>query len=176
MNRAFAALLVTVLLTTAAFAQMAPPKPGPELKKLDYFVGNWASTGDMKAGPMGPGGSMTMQTDAKWMDGGFFVVMNNSYQSASMGNGTGISFLGYDPQEKVYTYYEFDSTGETVHANGTVDGDTWTWLSDMKMGPQTMKTRYIEKILSPTSYTFKFEMSADGTTWNTIMDGKATKK
>jgi hypothetical protein len=44
------------------------------------------------------------------------------------------------------------------------------------MGAQTMKGRFTEKILSPTAYTFKFEMSADGTKWDTVMDGKATKK
>ncbi len=174
MKRAFAALLVTIFVT-AAFAQMGPPKPGPELKKLDYFVGTWNATGDIKASPMGPGGPMTMQADAKWMDGGFFVVMNNSYKSP-MGDGTGMSFMGYDPQEKVYTYSEFNSSGEAFQAKGTIDGDTWTWTSEMKMGPQTIKNRYIEKILSPTSYTFKFEMSPDGTTWNTVMEGKATKK
>ncbi len=32
------------------------------------------------------------------------------------------------------------------------------------------------KITSPTSYNFTFEMSQDGKTWTTIMDGKATKK
>jgi len=154
---------------------MGPPKPGPELKKLDYFVGNWDSTGDSKPGPMGPGGTMTMQTNAKWMDGGFFVVQNNSFKSP-MGDGTGMSLIGYDPQEKVYTYYEFNSMGEAFQAKGNVDGDTWTWLSDMKMGPQTAKSRFTEKILSPTAYNFKFEMSMDGTTWNTVMDGKATKK
>lgn len=45
----------------------------------------------------------------------------------------------------------------------------------MKMGPQTMKGRYSMKILSPTSYTYKFEMSPDGTKWDTVMEGKATK-
>ena len=92
-----------------------------------------------------------------------------------MGNGNGMAFLGYDPQDKVYTYDEYNSTGEVVHAKGAVDGDTWTWTNDMKMGPQTMKGRFTEKILSPTSYTFKFEMSTDGTKWDTVMDGKATK-
>jgi hypothetical protein len=43
------------------------------------------------------------------------------------------------------------------------------------MGAQTMKGRYTMKILTPTSYTFKYEMSPDGATWNTVMDGKATK-
>jgi hypothetical protein len=125
---------------------------------------------------MGPGGKMTMNQESKWMDGGFFVVIHTDFKAAAMGNGTGTAYLGYDPQEKVYTYDEFNSTGEVVHAKGTVDGDTWTWTNDMKMGPQTIKGRFTEKILSPTSYTFKFEMSADGTKWDIVMDGKATKK
>ena len=32
------------------------------------------------------------------------------------------------------------------------------------------------KVLTPTSYTMKFEVSMDGTNWMTFMDGKATKK
>ena len=176
MKRASAIAIATILLIAAASAQPPAPKPGPELKKLDYFAGDWTSEGDSKPGPMGPGGKMTMKQDAKWMDGGFFVVMHSDYKSPAMGDGSGMSFLGFDPQDKVYTYDEFNSQGEAVHAKGTVEGDTWTWMSDMKMGPQTAKGRFTEKILSPTAYTFKFEMSMDGTTWITVMDGKATKK
>ena len=168
-------LLVSVLVASAALAQPpAMPKPGPEHKKLDYFVGNWTSEGDMKPSPMGPGGKMTIQEENKWMDGGFFVVIHSSFMSA-MGNGSGIAFLGYDPQEKVYTYDEFNSYGESNHSKGTVDGDTWTWLSDVKAGPQTMKGRYTMKILSPTSYSYKFEMSADGKAWTLFLEGTDTK-
>jgi len=175
MRRASVIAITTFLLSIAAFAQPPVKKPGPEHKKLDYFTGTWTSEGDSKPGPMGPGGKMTMTQDAKWMDGGFFVVIRSEYKTPE-GDGTGISFLGYDPQDKVYTYDELNSQGEPVHAKGTVDGDTWTWTSDMKMGPQTAKGRFTEKILSPTSYTFKFEMSSDGTKWDTAMEGKATKK
>jgi len=176
MRRSSVIAITTFLLTVAAFAQPPVQKPGPEHKKLDYFAGNWVSEGDSKPGPMGPGGKMTLKQDAKWMDGGFFVVIQSAYKSGSMGDGSGTAFLGYDPQDKVYTYDEFNSQGEAVHAKGTVDGDTWTWNSDMKMGPQTMKGRFTEKILSPTSYNFTFEMSPDGAKWTTVMDGKATKK
>ncbi len=31
------------------------------------------------------------------------------------------------------------------------------------------------KVLSHTSYKFKYEMSQDGTTWTNAMEGKATK-
>jgi len=175
MKRASAIAIATILLIAAASAQPPAPKPGPEQKKLEYFTGNWTSEGESKPGPMGPGGKMSMNQEAKWMDGGFFVVIQSSYKTAE-GDGTATSFLGYDPQDKVYTYDEFNSVGEAVHAKGTVDGDTWTWTSDMKMGPQSAKGRFTEKILSPTAYTFKFDMSQDGTKWDTVMDGKATKK
>jgi hypothetical protein len=175
MNRASAIVITTVLLIGAAFAQAGPPTPGPELKKLDYFVGSWTSEGDMKPGPMGPGGKMTASEDSKWMDGGFFVVIHSTFKSAAMGNVSAIAFMGYDTEEKKYTYDEFNSMGEAIHSKGTVDGDTWTWTNEMKMGPQTMKGRFTMKILSPTSYTYKFEMSADGTKWDLVMDGKDTK-
>jgi hypothetical protein len=32
------------------------------------------------------------------------------------------------------------------------------------------------KVLSPASYSLKFEVSLDGTIWMTFMDAKATKK
>ena len=169
-------VLGVLLLATAAFAQMDMPKPGPEHKKLDYFVGNWTSEGDMKPGPMGPGGKMTMYERTEWMEGGFFVVIHSKFTGGGMGSGTGIAFMGYDPQEKLYTYDEFDSNGEAIHSKGTVDGDTWTWTNEMKMGPQTMKARFTMKIVSPTSYTYKFEMSPDGAKWDLVMDGKDTKK
>jgi hypothetical protein len=174
MARLWALSVATLLLATMASAQLEMQKPGPEHKKLDYFTGNWTCDGEFPSSPMGPGGKMTMGEDAKWMDGGFFVVTNTNFKSASMGNGTGLAFLGYDADEKKYTYNEFNSMGEATVSKGTVDGDTWTWIGDMKQ--PAGKGRFTEKILSPTSYMFKFEMSTDGSTWKNFMDGKCTKK
>ncbi|HEX3469914.1 MAG TPA: DUF1579 family protein [Silvibacterium sp.] len=156
-------------------AQMPVPKPAPEVKKLDYLAGTWKMDGEVKPGPMGPGGKMTMTGENAWMDGGFFLVSHSKFEGAGMGSGSSTSFAGYNPDQKAYTYDEFNSMGEAEHSNGTIDGDTWTWTSDEKMGGQTMKGRYTMKVLTPTSYNFKFELSPDGTTWNTVMDGKATK-
>ncbi len=155
---------------------MQRPKPAPELKKLKYFAGNWTSEGDMKPSPMGPGGKMTMIEHNQWMDGGFFLTMHSEFKMADMGSGSGMAFMGYDTERKVYTYDEFNSTGEAEHSIGTLDGDTWTWIRDMHMCGNTMKGRFIMKTLSPTSYTFKFEISPDGKNWSTVMDGKATKE
>ncbi|MGA8150648.1 MAG: DUF1579 family protein [Terriglobales bacterium] len=171
------ALLTAVLLAIAlqSQAQMEMPKPAPELQKLDYFLGTWTLEGDLKPGPMGPGGKMTETEICKWMDGGYFLTLSSDFKS-SMGNGTGIAYMGWNADDKVYTFDEFDSLGEAEHSKGTLDGDTWTWSGEDKMAGQMVKNHFIIKQLSPTSYTFKFEMSMDGTTYTTVMDGKATKQ
>ena len=163
-----------VVLAAAAVAQMEIPKPGPEQKKLDMFAGSWTLDGDMKAGPMGPGGKMTENEKCEWMEGGFFVVCHSDFKSA-MGNGAGLSVMGYSTDDKTYTYREFNSWGEFTDSKGSVEGDTWTWTSDEKMGGMAMKGRFVMKIVSPTAYNFSFEMSQDGTKWMMVMDGKATK-
>jgi len=84
--------------------------------------------------------------------------------------------MGYDADKKVYTYKAFNSMGEAEESTGTLDGDTWTWSSEEHMNAMTMKGRYTMKVLSPTSYTMKYELSPDGTNWMTAMEGKATKK
>jgi len=174
MKTAALILAAGLMLSAAALAQMQPPKPGPEQKKLDFFAGTWSMDGDIKPGPMGPGGKMTQTEKCDWMDGGFFLLCHTDFKSA-MGDGSGVSIMGYSPDDKTYTYREFNSWGEAMESKGAVDADTWTWTSDEKMGDTVMKTRFTMKATSPTAYTFVFDMSKDGTTWTTILDGKASK-
>jgi Protein of unknown function (DUF1579) len=164
-----------LLCATTALAQNGPPTPGPEHKKLDIFAGTWSLDGDMKPSSMGPGGKVTETEKCEWMEGNFFLVCHTDFKS-TMGDGTGISVLGYSSDDKAYTYREFNSWGEFDDSRGSVDGDTWTWTSDEKMGPNTFKGRFTMKIVSPASYNFTFEMSPDGAKWTTVMDGKATRK
>lgn len=170
-------LFCVILMTTAAMqAQMGPPTPAPELKKLDFMVGNWSAEGTMTMGPGTPTSKWTTNTHAEWMQGNFFLVENSDMDLGPMGKGKEVAYLGYDPERKMYTYRAFNSMGEAEDSTGNVDGDTWTWTSDEHMNGMTMKGRFTMKVLSPTSYTMKFELSQDGTTWTTAMEGKATKK
>ena len=67
--------------------------------------------------------------------------------------------MGYSSDDKTYTYREFNSWGEFTDSKGSVDGDTWTWINEEKMGGATKKGRFTMKVTSPTSYDFSFEMS-----------------
>jgi hypothetical protein len=119
---------------------------------------------------------ITENTHAEWMDGNLFLIEHSDGDMGPMGKIKELAAMGYDSDKKVYTYRAFSSTGEAESATGTVDGDTWTWLSDEHFGGMTMKGRFTMKVLSPTSYTMKYELSQDGTKWMTGMEGKATKK
>ena len=177
MKRVLAVVAMATFLFPLIVRAQAPqtPKPAPEVKKLDYFMGTWTMEGDIKPSPYGPGGKESETDHNEWMPGGFFLL-THSETTAPMGEAKGLSIMGYKADDKVYTYHEFDSMGETISATGTVEGDTWTWHSEDKMGGKVMKGRYTVKVLSPTSYTFKFEMASDAGDWNTVMEGKATKK
>jgi len=145
---ALAILMLAAIAATPAAAQNppGPPKPGPEVAKLKFFQGNWNTTGDIKPGPMGPGGKFTGTSKNAWMPGGFFIELHGAGDLGAMGKFTSMAYLGYDPENKVYTYDEFASTGEHTMAKGTVEGDTWTWTTEYKMGGKDMKGRYTEKI------------------------------
>jgi hypothetical protein len=93
MNKAAMMLGMLLLFAAAALAQMEMPKPAPELKKLDMFAGTWKLDGDIKPGPMGPGGKMNGQENCAWMDGGFYLVCNSTFKGP-LGNATGTSYLG----------------------------------------------------------------------------------
>ncbi len=178
MKRNLAATLIAMLfLSAAVFAQAPPqaPKPAPELERLKYFAGNWTSDSEMKASPFGPAGKFTSNDRDEWMSGGFFLVAHSDFKGA-MGPGTELAVMGYNTEDKVYTYDAYNSIGEADHSIGTVSGDTWTWTNDQKMGGKVIKGKFIIKELSPTSYTFKYEMASETGEWSTIMEGKATKK
>jgi Protein of unknown function (DUF1579) len=166
-----------MLLAVSSWGQMGG-KPGPEVKKLDYFVGTWTTEGTVQQGPWGAGGKFSSTATSEWMPGEFFVVGHGDFKMPPEigGDGKETAVMGYDTTQNVYTRDGFNSQGQHESSKGTVTGDTWTWTSEANYGGTEVKQRFTTKTLSPTSYTVKFEVSIDGTNWITFMDGKATKK
>lgn len=177
MNRRIALISFLILIAASALAQMPGP-PGPEVKKLDYFVGTWTTDGTIAQGPWGMGGKFTTTETSEWMPGNFFI---QSHSEAKMppevgGDSKETTIMGYDTQQNVYTYDSFNSQGRRDSSKGTLSGDTWTWNSSANYGGMDIQQKMTIKQLTPTSYTMKFEVSMDGKTWMPFMEGKATKK
>jgi hypothetical protein len=152
-------------------------KPGPEQARLGYFVGKWTAEGEMKPGPMGPGGKFTTTDNCEWFDGHYSVICR-SEGTTPMGPTKSIGILGYSPEEKVYTYYGVDNSGMTMSSvpKGTLNADTWTYLDEGTMGGKKYKSKVVIKQLSPTSYNFSMDMQGPDGKWVRTMESKNTKQ
>ncbi len=157
-----------------AQAPAAAPRPGPEQQKLAYFAGRWTEVGDMKPGPMGPGGKVTSTATCEWFPGGFHLVCRSD-GTGPMGPSHALGILGYSSERKRYTYYGVDNSGYGDPSYGVLAGDTWTWEGESLMGGQTVKSRYTIKQLSADSYSWKFEMSMAGGAWTVAGEGTDTR-
>ncbi len=176
--RRFAVVVALVSISAGAVIAQKPemPTPGPEHQRLAAFVGNWTFEGEMKPGPMGPGGKLTGTDRIDWTPGNFFL--QRAFQGKSpMGEVQGIEIYGYDGAKKVYTFNSFDSLGMMGSGTMTVKGNTWTATGTSTIGTATMRDRCtLEFGAGGSTLTVKCETSADGKTWNPTVEGKATKK
>lgn len=160
----------------AAQAPPAAPKPGPEHKRLGYFVGKWTTEGTIEASPMGPAGKMKTTDTCEWFSGGFAVVCRTEGTTPA-GPAKSLGIMAYSSEEKVYTYYGVDNSPMAMATvpRGTVEGDTWTYTDESVYGGQKIKSRITLKELSPTAYTFKMELQGPDGSWKTLMESKSTK-
>jgi hypothetical protein len=170
------ALVSTASLQFAAAQAPQAPKPSPEHERLGYFVGKWTNEGEVKPGPMGPGGKMRSSDTCEWFEGRFSVICR--YEGTGpMGPSKGIGILGYNTEEKVYTYYGVDNSNMTMASvpKGTLRADTWTYTDQGTMGGKKYKSRVTIKELSPTEYTFRMEMQGPDGKWAPMVESKNTK-
>ena len=159
-----------LMLATAALAQTEMPKPGPEHKKLEYFVGKWTVESEIKANKYMPAGKGVSTETCTLGPGGFYT------ESLAEGQvPTRLAIMAYDSHAKVYTSYYANSVGLVGTGTGTVNGNTWTWMVEDKYAGQSVKGRTTITMLSPTEYTSKYDMADGKGGYTTIVEGKATK-
>ena len=175
--KGFTAVFAGLLVCTGALAAQPPemPKPGPEHKKLDAFVGKWTFEGEMKPGPLGPGGKVTGTDQVQWVPGNFFIQRLFTFKGP-MGTLQGLEIIGYDQQKKGYTFNAFDNFGGTGTGTMAADGSTWSASGIMRMGAQTIHERCkLAFGANATTLTMSCEMSQDGKTFAPSFEGKGTK-
>jgi Protein of unknown function (DUF1579) len=171
-TRSSVAVILICGLTSLSLAQAppAPPKPGPEHKKLEYFLGKWTAESEIKATEFVRAGK-TVSTETDTLGpGGFYVEVRREGDL-----GTTLGIIAYDSHAKVYTSYYANSVGLVGTATGSVNGDTWTWMEEDKFAGKAVKGRTTITMLSPTQYTSKYEMADGKGGYTTILEGKATK-
>jgi hypothetical protein len=174
MKVVFTTTVAIAIVTSSIAAQTTAPKPGPEHKRLGYFVGVWNYQGEAKQSPFGPGGKISGTETCDWFAGGFQLVCRTKGTSAK-GPMTGQAIVTYDSARKGYTYYAISSQGDNFFLRGNVDGKVWAWADESTIDGKRMKVRVTVTEETPTSNSFKVEASFDGGAMTVIEEGKSTK-
>ena len=159
-------------LTSLLLAQAppAPPKPGPEHKKLEYFLGKWTVESEIKANKYVPAGKGVTTATVTLGPGGFCVESRAEGQIPRTD-----AIIAYDSDAKVYTEFYASSAGLVGTGIGSVNGNTWTWMVEDRFAGKAVKGRTTVTMLSPTEYTSKYEMADGKGGYTTLVEGKATK-
>lgn len=165
----------SILLAAACLASTAPihaqstdqPKPTPEQKKLEIFVGEWEYQGGGKDTPFGPGGKFTGREVSKMILNSFFLESRWKDKAETGYNPEGIVLRWYDPTAKTYRETGFENDGTASSGTTTISGNTWTTTGTRadKQG-KTYQVKFATTF-SPDgeSGVTKAEYSADGKTW-----------
>ena len=172
-KRSSVAVILICGFTALSLAQAPPerPKPGPEHKKLEYFLGTWRTEGEIKANEYVPAGKSVTTETYTLGAGGFYIEFVRPEGQIPRTQG----ITAYDSHAKVYTNFYVSSAGLVGGGTGTVDGNTWTWMLEDKWLGQAAKGRTTVTVKSASQFAVKYEMLAPNGRYVTIAEGTSTK-
>jgi hypothetical protein len=158
-----------------AKAEMAMPKPAPEMAQLRFFDGNWTCTGTMSPSPMGPGGKMTSTVRSHSDLGGFWQSGVVKGTSPGMPPFEGMFHMTWDPTAKHHLMLWVDNTGSWAQSTAPGwEGDKIVFAGDSTMGGKKFTTRDTFAKVSGGALKHSWEMQADGK-WTPLGDETCRK-
>jgi Protein of unknown function (DUF1579) len=171
---AVALLLFSTFAIAQAPQQATPSGISPQHQRMGFFLGDWTASGTSKISPKSPGAPFTLKEHGEWVTDGYFLETKSSMKS-DVGTVNSQRVMGYNVQDKVYTYNVYNSLGEHQVALGHVNGNTWTWNSEEKLNGITVTGRYTIVETGPDTFTFKSEVADPKGGWVVVMEGKAQR-
>ena len=158
-----------------AFAFMLPgtaisqaTSQSAEIKRLDFYVGRWSETGQMRDDPSKSFGAISGGETCRWAAGGSAVVCQEKTVGAG-GGWEGVYIMSYDSAGKQYHVYGTEKPGVNIHAVGRLESDRWVWLTDP--APDGSRLRYTFTPAGGASRVLTVE-SGTGDRWSMIVSTK----
>ena len=146
-----------------------PPKPSPELKRLDALVGKWVTEWRTKDCSFDPAFRIIGTDTYEWLPGELFLVHQVDVRMDSEPYRVIEIIGGYDAGSKTFPMRAFDSRGDftTMHASISAAG-VWTFAAETTRATLVIST-------DGSSMKADWEQSSDGLNWTPWMEMKFTR-
>jgi hypothetical protein len=161
----FAAIGVCGFFVAMPLAAQRPAIGRRESLPLGAIVGVWQSN-------VVDGHSA--RSNCAWSPDGNAVICEQAITSPQ-GVQHALNFFTRDPRNDRFVFYVLGNPGDTIRpVRLTIDGAVWTYGGEAP-GPDGKTWRTINDFSKPGEYTWKAEMSADGTVWKTMAEGRSDR-
>ncbi|GAB4151807.1 MAG: hypothetical protein Fur0037_20530 [Planctomycetota bacterium] len=133
MNRlpAFVVLsLLSLIAVPRAIAQQGPPRPSPELRKLEPIVGHWRGEGTALVDPMASPMKWTCVSANRWVLGGYWLESDIEISFEGMGSMRTREYLGWDQENGRFVKVSVSNTGEVSLSTGGFKDDRTLFFFD----------------------------------------------
>ena len=153
---------------------MEMPKPTEAHRKLEKLVGSWSGEEKISPSPWDPqGGTAVGRVQNRLALDGFIVVQDYEQERGGAVNFRGHGVFSWDSMQQCYVLHWFDSMGMPPNEFcGNFDDNVLTLSSS---GPQG-HSRAVFDFREEGSYTFRMDVSQDGSEWYTFMEGKYARQ
>jgi Protein of unknown function (DUF1579) len=150
---------------------MAMPVVTEAHRRLDRLVGSWKGEERLYPSPFDTqGGSAIARVHNQRALDGFAVVQDYEQERDGKVRFRGHGIFRWDGEDGAYTLHWFDSLGlPPSEFRGQFEGEALTLVND---GPQGMTRAVFE--FGGRSYTYRMQVSPDGTNWFPFMEGAYT--
>jgi hypothetical protein len=130
---------ITLACTLPYAASPQTAAPSAEIKRLEFYIGRWDETGQMRDDPGKPFKPIAGGETCSWAAGGYAVACRE--KTVGPGGGwEGVYIMSYDAAGKQYHVHGTEKPGNNLHAVGKLDGERWVWVTDP--GPDGSRLRY----------------------------------
>lgn len=149
---------------------MEMPKLSDAHRQLHRLNGNWEGSETLSPSPWDPvGGAAIGKSYNRIILDGFGVAHDYEQYRGGECSFRGHGVFTWDARDNMYYLHWFDSMCTTINTyRGRMDGDV---LNLDSVNPE-MKSRASFDLSRPDGYTFKMDVSPDGTQWMTFMEGR----
>jgi hypothetical protein len=166
---------LSALLFAANSLVAQAPKPAPEFRKFEVWVGTWAYEGDAKATPIGPAARVSGTQTGRFVMGGFGFEWKGE-EKGLFGAVQWSELDAYDAATKSYPYFGVQNDGTVWSGANTIVGNVWKATGTTTAKGVSYKVRAdATPSADGKSWTFKQELSSDGKTWMPWTDLRLTK-
>lgn len=147
----------------------------PELKKLDAWTGRWTTQGKLYDTAFSHAGEITITLTCAWSSYGGYMICDHLF-SGPAGKRNDLTIYTYNPAEHAYKFYSVDQTGVPRVVPLTIEGNNWTYDSEMERDGKKIQIKTINDFSKPGIVTWNTKFSADaGAHWTLMNEGVDTK-